>query len=82
MADSKENYKENSKENYKRIIEAIRREMPDFRIEGKYEPMETPIRISYLHGRAQALLQPVNNANRKDRLHDPGLLLIKENRPE
>lgn len=35
MADSKENYKENSKENYKRIIEAIRREMPDFRIEGK-----------------------------------------------
>lgn len=33
MADSKENYKENSKENYKRIIEAIRREMPDPRIE-------------------------------------------------
>lgn len=34
------NCKENSKENYKRIIEAIRREMPDFRIEGKYEPMK------------------------------------------
>ena len=65
-----------SKENYKRIIEAIRREMPDFRIEGKYEPMK--------HQYVSAIFMAEHRRcfNLKDRLHDPGLLLIKENRPE